>query len=84
VNIHPFADGNGRSARLLEKWFLAEKLGAKAWQLPSEKFYVGNMQRYFLNLRRLGESLDTLNYDLSLPFLAMLPKCLFDTVSGAG
>ena len=21
VKIHPFADGNGRSARLLEKWF---------------------------------------------------------------
>ncbi len=27
VNIHPFTDGNGRAARLLEKWFLAEKLG---------------------------------------------------------
>jgi Fic family protein len=30
VKIHPFQDGNGRSARLLEKWFLIEKLGDKA------------------------------------------------------
>ena len=29
VKIHPFQDGNGRSARLLEKWFLIEKLGEK-------------------------------------------------------
>ena len=31
VNIHPFVDGNGRATRLLEKWFLAKKLGEKAW-----------------------------------------------------
>ncbi len=24
VHIHPFADGNGRAARILEKWFLVE------------------------------------------------------------
>ncbi len=31
VKIHPFDDGNGRTSRLIEKWFLAEKLGHKAW-----------------------------------------------------
>ena len=30
VKIHPWNDGNGRSARLIEKWFIAEKLGEKA------------------------------------------------------
>ncbi len=29
VKTHPFDDGNGRSARLIEKWFLAEKLGKR-------------------------------------------------------
>ncbi len=38
VKIHPFMDGNGRAARLLEKWFLAAKLGNAAWFLESEKF----------------------------------------------
>jgi len=27
AHIHPFRDGNGRAARLIEKWFVAEKLG---------------------------------------------------------
>jgi Fic family protein len=43
VNIHPFNDGNGRSARLLEKWFLAEKLGERAWYLQTEKYYYKNV-----------------------------------------
>jgi Fic family protein len=79
INIHPFRDGNGRAARLLEKWFLAEKLGEMAWRLPSEKYYVGNMNRYFDALRRLGDSFNSLNYDLSLPFFTLLPKCLFES-----
>ncbi|MDR0711336.1 MAG: Fic family protein [Prevotellaceae bacterium] len=29
VSIHPLNGGNGRTARLLEKWFLAKKLGRK-------------------------------------------------------
>ncbi|MFN4147791.1 MAG: Fic family protein [Runella sp.] len=39
AKIHPFMDGNGRSARLLEKWFLVSKLGFSAWSINSEKYY---------------------------------------------
>ncbi len=39
VHIHPFPDGNGRSARLLEKWFITSKLGDEFWKLSSEKYY---------------------------------------------
>jgi Fic family protein len=39
VKIHPFNDDNGRTVRLLEKWFLAQKLGEKGWFIQSEKGY---------------------------------------------
>ena len=39
VKIHSWNDGNGRSGRLLEKWFLSQKLGEKAWYVQSERYY---------------------------------------------
>jgi len=76
VKIHPFDDGNGRSARLIEKWFLAEKLGDKAWLIQSEKNYYANHQTYYKNIRLLGLEYETLDYSKALPFLMMLPKAL--------
>jgi Fic family protein len=75
LKIHPFADSNGRSARLLEKWFLSEKLGQNAWFIPSEKYYYDNLQAYYKNVH-IGFDYETLNYDRCLPFLLMLPKAL--------
>ena len=76
VKIHPMNDGNGRLARLLEKWFIAQKLGAKAWYLQSEKMYYQNHQNYYENIRKLGLEYESLNYNNSLKFLLMLPKSL--------
>lgn len=76
VNIHPFGDGNGRISRLLEKWFLAEKLGQRAWYIKSEKYYYKNVDSYYKNLARLGLFYDALDYDKSIPFLLMLPNSL--------
>ena len=73
VKIHPWADGNGRSARLIEKWFLAEKLGGKAWYLPSEKKYYEQHNLYYTNIRKLGLEYDELDYTKAIPFLLMLP-----------
>jgi Fic family protein len=76
VKIHPWNDGNGRTGRLLEKWFLSEKLGAKSWFIQSEKNYYLNHQLYYTNLRKLGFEYDSLDYSKALPFLEMLPQSL--------
>ncbi|WP_295669943.1 Fic family protein [uncultured Mucilaginibacter sp.] len=76
VNIHPFEDGNGRAARLLEKWFIAEKLGKKAWYLQSELNYYQHVNDYYKNLNRLGIFYEELDYAKAMPFLLMLPDSL--------
>ena len=76
VKIHPFEDGNGRTSRLLEKWFLAQKLGINAWFIQSEKNYYTQHQTYYSNIRRLGLEYDQLKYSEALPFLKMLPNAI--------
>jgi Fic family protein len=76
VKIHPFVDGNGRCARLLEKWFIAQHLAHKAWFLQSEKHYYLHHQVYYQNLRKLGIEYAESDYSKALPFLSMLPRCL--------
>lgn len=76
VNIHPFEDGNGRAGRLLEKWFLAQMLGEKAWYVQSELNYYKNVNSYYKNLNRLGIFYEQLDYNQALPFLLMLPDAV--------
>ena len=76
VKIHPWNDGNGRCARLLEKWFLAQKAGEKAWFIQSEKNYYRHHQIYYRNIRMLGLEYAQLDYSKALPFLLMLPHSL--------
>ena len=78
VKIHPWNDGNGRSARLFEKWFLAEKLGDKAWFVQSEKMYYNRHQTYYSNIRLLGLEYPALDYSKALPFLLMLPTAVLN------
>lgn len=76
VKIHPWDDGNGRTARLLEKWFLSKTIGEKAWFIQSEKYYYDHHQQYYQNLRRLGLEYEELEYKEALPFLFMLADSL--------
>lgn len=71
VKIHPFQDGNGRTARLLEKWFLIEKLGENATSVQLEKNYYKNLDNYYKNIKKLGVEYDKLDYSKCLDFLLM-------------
>ena len=75
TEIHPFADGNGRMARLLEKWFLSQMLGDVAWYVQSERNYQRRIVSYYKNIH-LGSSYAALRDNRSLPFLLMLPWAL--------
>ncbi|MEO6637681.1 MAG: Fic family protein [Ginsengibacter sp.] len=76
VNIHPFNDGNGRAARLLEKWFLTAMLGETAWYIQSERYYYKHVNDYYKNLNRLGMFYEKLDYVNADKFLQMLPKAI--------
>lgn len=71
VKIHPFQDGNGRTARLIEKWFLIEKIGQKASSVQLEKNYFRNLNEYYSNIKKLGLEYENLDYNKSLDFLLM-------------
>jgi len=71
VKIHPFQDGNGRAARLLEKWFLQTKIGEDVVAIELEKNYYIKRKEYYSNIRALGLEYATLDYSKSLPFLLM-------------
>lgn len=71
VKIHPFQDGNGRAARLLEKWFLIEKFDDKATAVQLEKNYYQNLENYYSNIKQLGSEYEELDYSKCLDFLLM-------------
>ena len=71
VKIHPFQDGNGRTARLIERWFLIEKLGQKATSVQLEKNYFKHLKEYYSNIKVLGLEYDDLDYNKALDFLLM-------------
>lgn len=71
VKIHPMQDGNGRTARLVEKWFLLDKLGEMATSVELEKNYYVRRKEYYQNIRQLGLEYNSLDYSKALEFVLM-------------
>ena len=78
VKIHPFQDGNGRTARLMEKWFLIEKIGQIATSVQLEKNYYLKIKNYSSNIKNLGLEYEDLDYSKSLDFLLMTVNGIID------
>jgi Fic family protein len=58
VVVHPFMDGNGRTARLVTKYLLA-RMGLDTFQLFSfENYYNQNVTKYFASVGVLGDYYD--------------------------
>jgi hypothetical protein len=68
---------NGRAARLLEKWFLASKLGMSAWCIDSERYYWDHRPAYYINIA-LGYNYYALQWERCIPFLLMLTDAIKD------
>lgn len=73
VLIHPFSDGNGRIARLCEKWFLSGKLGADMYLLATEEHYFKKRDAYYAALR-LGLNYWEVDFKKATEFLDFLPE----------
>ena len=78
VKIHPFQGGNGRAARLIEKWFLLEKLEEKAHSIQLEKNYYKKMNDYYNNISKLGLEYEEVDYGKSLDFLLMTVQSIHE------
>lgn len=76
VKVHPFSDGNGRAARLLEKWFMAQHLGRMAWWINTELYYRMHMGLYSGHLAAVGKHWAHTDLDRAMPFLLLLPRSL--------
>ena len=73
--IHPFSDGNGRTARLCEKWFLFATLGEQSFSIPSEEQYWNNRSRYYAALK-LGVNYWETDMSTAFQFFVLLPQSL--------
>lgn len=77
--IHPFSDGNGRTARLCEKWFLVAAFGEQAFAFPSEEYYWMHRSRYYAALK-LGANYWETDMSRAMPFFEFLPNAIANSV----
>jgi len=77
--IHPFSDGNGRTARLCEKWFLVVMQVEQGFTLPTEEQYWRNRDKYYATLK-LGVNYWEVDISKALPFFKLLPQSLLRSV----
>jgi Fic family protein len=73
AQIHPFVDGNGRMARLIEKWFLSQFVGQNVWNLQPEKYIFEHKKKYYSKIN-LGSDYYSLDFTKASDFLQLTIK----------
>jgi Fic family protein len=73
VAIHPFADGNGRTVRLLQHMLLLKRNETIAKFVPSETSIMAQRERYYLTIRQSRE-LNRLD-----PFIEFIAECFVES-----
>lgn len=73
--IHPFVDGNGRIARLCEKWFLKACLGKETYLINSEEYFFLHRPKYYQALK-LGVNYWEVDFSKAIKFMELLPGSL--------
>ena len=73
--IHPFSDGNGRIARLLEKWILSDVYGPNAFVTPTEEYYWHHREQYYRALQ-LGVNFWEVDFHRAHQFHTLLAHAL--------
>src|SRR5690606_4975091 len=69
VAVHPFADGNGRTSRLMHHYMLLKEDEQIARFVPSETAIYSTRDRYYISIRQ-SLKLNSLN-----PILEFLAEC---------
>jgi Fic family protein len=78
VIIHPFMDGNGRTARLATKFLLAQ-MGLDTFNLFSfENYYNKNVTKYFLTVGELGDYYEIADQIDFTPWLEYFTEGIID------
>jgi Fic family protein len=73
VAIHPFADGNGRTVRLLQHYLLLKRGENIAQFVPSETSIMAQRESYYLTIRQSRE-LERLS-----PFIEFMAECFMNS-----
>ncbi|WP_316558289.1 Fic family protein [Methanimicrococcus hongohii] len=75
--LHPYFDGNGRTARLLQLWYLVQKEYTSALFIPFSLFVNQNRNDYYKSFKRISENHDAAKVSDMTPFLYFFTQKVF-------
>ncbi|MDR0768043.1 MAG: Fic family protein [Methanosarcinales archaeon] len=75
--LHPYFDGNGRTARLLQLWYLVQKEYTSALFIPFSLFVNQNKNDYYKSFKTISENYEPAKIWDMTPFLYFFTQKVF-------